>query len=91
MVISLAPLPPYPRTDALLIAGGELWLARARAFAMHALADVRQRRETRGRGGYSLFTGDIRVALLVASCLRGDARFPFLADQEKVSYELPSG
>ena len=96
MVISLASLPAEPRTDALLIAGGELtwtagalnkgpglchgtagnaygllalhartgdelWLARARSFAMDAIADVRGRREARGRGRYSLFTGDIGV------------------------------
>jgi hypothetical protein len=115
MVISLAGLPGDPRTDALLIAGGELtwsagalrkgpglchgtagnafaflalhertgderWLARARAFAMDALADVRRRRGERGRGRYTLFTGDLGAALLLASCLRGDAAFPFLAD-----------
>lgn len=60
--------------------GDELWLARARAFAMDALADVERTRKNRGRGRYSLFTGDIGAALILASCLQGNTSFPFLAD-----------
>ena len=58
--------------------GDERWLARARAFAMHALAQVERRFD--GRGWYSLFTGDIGAALLAAACLDGDAAFPGLDD-----------
>jgi hypothetical protein len=60
--------------------GDELWLARARAFAMHALDQVARFRATDGRGRYTLFTGDIGAALLAAACLRGDAAFPGLGD-----------
>jgi hypothetical protein len=60
--------------------GDELWLAQARAFAMHALAQVERFRTADGRGRYSLFTGDVGAALLAAACLRGDAAFPGLDD-----------
>ncbi len=56
----------------------ELWLRRARAFAMDAVADIERRRLKRGRGRYSLYTGDIGVAMLLQACLAGDRRFPFL-------------
>ncbi len=56
----------------------ELWLHRARMFAMDAAADVDRRRAASGRGRYTLFTGDIGVALLLRSCLNADGAFPFL-------------
>jgi len=48
--------------------GDELWLERARRFAMHALGQI----ERRGFGRYALWTGDVGVALYAADCL--DAR-----------------
>jgi Lanthionine synthetase C-like protein len=48
----------------------ELWLDRARRFAVHALAQTNRR--------YSLFTGDVGTALFAAACLDADARFPIL-------------
>ena len=51
----------------------ELWLDRARRFAMHALAQA-QRMPAR----YSLFTGGAGTALFAAACLDGDARYPVL-------------
>ncbi len=59
--------------------GDERWLHRARMFAMDAAADVGRRRAASGRGRYTLFTGDIGVALLLRSCLNADPAFPFLA------------
>jgi len=56
--------------------GDEIWLDRARAFAMHAIGQVEREREKLGRGRYSLFTGDIGVALFVRHLLDGDDRFP---------------
>lgn len=56
----------------------ELWLERARAFAMDAIADIEARRLERGRGRYSLYTGDLGAAMLLHSCLIGDHQFPFL-------------
>jgi hypothetical protein len=54
----------------------ELWLDRARAFGMHAIGQVEQERAAVGRGRYSLFTGDIGVALFVRHLLDGEDRFP---------------
>jgi hypothetical protein len=54
--------------------GDERWLDRARAFAMHALAQA--------NGRHSLFTGDLGVALFVADCLDGRPRFPVLGGLE---------
>jgi hypothetical protein len=60
--------------------GDERWLARARAFATHALDQVARLRAAAGRGRYTLFTGDVGAALLAMACLRGDAAFPGLDD-----------
>jgi len=56
--------------------GDELWLERARAFAMHAIAQVERERAAVGRGRYSLFTGDVGVALFLRHLLDGEDRFP---------------
>jgi hypothetical protein len=53
--------------------GEARWLARARAFAMHAIAQSR-----RDGPRASLWTGDLGVALYLRACLDGDARFPTL-------------
>jgi hypothetical protein len=58
--------------------GDELWLERARRFGMHALAQVRGERSIRGGGRYSLFTGDLGVALFLSACLEARAEFPVL-------------
>ena len=47
----------------------ELWLERARAFAMHAAAQVERGRAELGRGRYTLWTGDPGTALYLADCL----------------------
>lgn len=60
--------------------GDERWLARARAFAMHALEQVELMRASTGRGRYTLFTGDMGPALLAAACIDGDAGFPGIDD-----------
>jgi hypothetical protein len=54
--------------------GDELWLERARRFVMHALGQV----ERRGFGRYSLWTGDVGVALYEADCIDGVSRYPVL-------------
>jgi hypothetical protein len=56
----------------------ELWLERARRFAVHTLAQSAKLAEERGRGRYSLWTGDVGVALFAAACLDADPRFPVL-------------
>lgn len=54
----------------------ERWLERARRFALHALSQVRRLREERGRGRYSLWTGDLGVALYAADCLDRVGTYP---------------
>jgi hypothetical protein len=51
----------------------ERWLDRARSFAVHALEQVRRKPPR-----YSLWTGDIGVALYAADCLEGRSRYPVL-------------
>jgi lantibiotic modifying enzyme len=58
--------------------GDELWLERARRFAVHALEQVERARSARGRGRYSLWTGDVGVALFAADCLDARPRYPVL-------------
>ena len=53
--------------------GDERWLERARRFALHALEQV-ERRESR----YSLWTGDVGVALFASDCLDARAAYPIL-------------
>jgi Lanthionine synthetase C-like protein len=55
-----------------------VWLQRARRFAMHAIEQVDRERSALGRGRYTLFTGDVGVALYLRACLEIDAQFPIL-------------
>jgi lantibiotic modifying enzyme len=68
----------YALLKAFARTGDERWLERARRFAVHALRQVERSRAENGRGRYSLFTGDVGVALFAASCLDADPRFPIL-------------
>jgi hypothetical protein len=54
----------------------ERWLDRARRFGMHAIEQVQRERERFGRGRYTLWTGDVGVALYLRACVRADATFP---------------
>ncbi len=56
--------------------GDELWLERARAFAMHSLAQVARARTELGRGRHTLWTGDPGTALYLADCLAGGGTLP---------------
>lgn len=56
--------------------GEELWLERARAFAMHAAAQVTHARAEHGRGRYTLWSGDPGTALYLADCLAGGGALP---------------
>ena len=54
----------------------ELWLTRARAFAMHAAGQVDQSRKDYGRGRYTLWSGDLGTALYLADCIEGRGKPP---------------
>ena len=56
--------------------GDEHWLARARAFALHAAAQVKRSRSRYGRGRYTLWTGDLGTALYLADCIDGRGELP---------------
>jgi hypothetical protein len=58
--------------------GDPTWLGRARAFAMHAAAQVAAQRAASGQARHSLWTGDIGVALYLQDCISGDSGFPTL-------------
>jgi hypothetical protein len=60
----------------------ELWLERARRFSVHALEQVAAARSEGGRGRYSLWTGDVGVAVFAADCLLGRTRYPVLETWE---------
>ena len=54
----------------------ERWLDRARRFAVHALHQVSRLRGERGRGRYSLWTGDLGVAVYAADCIEARSEYP---------------
>ncbi len=68
----------YAFLKAFARTGDERWLARARRFAVHALAQMRRQRANRGRGRYSLWTGDLGVALYLADCLDARTAYPVI-------------
>ncbi|MEO7243533.1 MAG: LanC-like protein [Rubrivivax sp.] len=49
--------------------GDAVWLTRARAFVMHAVAQSDAMREQHGRGRYTLWTGDPGLAVALWQCL----------------------
>jgi hypothetical protein len=55
-----------------------LWLSRARAFAMHGIAQTRDDAARHGMMRYSLWTGDPGFAIYLWDCLRAGAQFPTL-------------
>ncbi len=56
--------------------GDEVWLERARRFAVHAIAQVERARAVHGMGRYSLWIGDLGTALYLADCVDGAGRLP---------------
>ena len=72
----------YALLKAFARTGDERWLARARRFAMHAFEQVRRLREERGRGRYSLWTGDAGAALFAADCVEARSGYPVLDSWE---------
>jgi hypothetical protein len=55
-----------------------LWLDRARAFAMHGLAQCESDRSRYGQSRFSLWTGDLGFAIFLWECIQGVALFPSL-------------
>jgi len=53
-----------------------IWLERARSFAMHAIAQFEADRAHFGDLRYSLWTGDLGLAVYLWDCIRGRPAFP---------------
>ncbi|HEY0387039.1 MAG TPA: LanC-like protein [Gaiellales bacterium] len=58
--------------------GDERWLERARGFAVHALEQAERERDRHGVGRFSLWTGDIGVAVMARQCIDARAGVPTL-------------
>jgi lantibiotic modifying enzyme len=58
--------------------GDSMWLQRARSFAMHAVAQFEADRARFGDLRYSLWTGDLGLAVYLWDCIRGRAAFPMI-------------
>ena len=58
--------------------GEARWLERARAFAMHALQQSDAAARQHGTQRFSLWSGDLGLALYLSSCVRADPAFPTL-------------
>jgi len=58
--------------------GDQLWLDRARAFAMHAIQQSEAHAASYGMRRYSLYTGDPGLAIYLARCIAGKADWPTL-------------
>ena len=52
------------------------WLDRARSFAMHAVDQWERHSKHYGQMRYSLWTGDLGLAIYLWDCIRGEANFP---------------
>lgn len=58
--------------------GDPVWLARARAFAMHAIVQSERARQRHGIGRYTLWTGDAGLAVYLWRCICGASDLPGL-------------
>ena len=58
--------------------GDQLWLDRARAFAMHSIMQYQSAREEIGHSRFSLWTGDAGLAVFLRQCLVGESKMPVI-------------
>jgi Lanthionine synthetase C-like protein len=58
--------------------GNPIWLERAQSFAMAAIDQVRGARAAFGRVRYSLWTGDVGLAVYLWQCTGGEPQFPIV-------------
>lgn len=58
--------------------GDRKWLERARRFAMHSIDQNERALAKYGQRKYSLWTGDLGLAIYLADCISGTASFPTL-------------
>lgn len=58
--------------------GDQLWLDRARAFAMHGITQAERDRALHGQGRHTLWSGDLGMACVMWDCITGRPGFPTL-------------
>jgi hypothetical protein len=58
--------------------GDPRWLERARAFAMHGIAQTEAEAARHGHMRHSLWTGDLGFAIYLWACVHATAEFPTL-------------
>ncbi len=58
----------------------QIWLDRARAFAMHSIAQYQKAREELGYARFSLWTGDAGLAVFLMQCIAGESKMPVIDD-----------
>lgn len=58
--------------------GDQAWLDRARAFAMHAIGQADREAARNRQRKFSLWTGDLGLAVFLRNCVEGTATFPLL-------------
>ena len=58
--------------------GEKVWLERARAFAMHGIDAAERALAQYGQRKYSLWTGDLGLAVYLWDCVRANAQLPTL-------------
>jgi hypothetical protein len=58
--------------------GDDRWLVRARRFATHAIAQAERGVTEHGQRKFSLWTGDLGLAMFLCDCIGGNAEFPTL-------------
>lgn len=56
--------------------GDQMWLDRARAFAMYAIEQYRLSQKLYGQLRYPLWTGDLGLAVYLWDCVQAQAKFP---------------
>jgi hypothetical protein len=56
--------------------GSEMWLDRARQFAAHAIGQCEVAKQQYGQYRYTLWTGDLGLAIFLSKCIEGDDLFP---------------
>jgi hypothetical protein len=58
--------------------GDSQWLERARRFAMHGVDQAERALAQYGQRKFSLWTGDLGLAIFLSDCIGGPAQFPML-------------
>jgi hypothetical protein len=73
-----APGSGYSMLKLFARSGDERWLARARRFAMHGVEQAERGKTLHGQRKYSLWTGDLGLAVFLLDCIHATDAMPML-------------